>query len=326
MKPFPPYLRVALSLLGLFFASRPAEGAGDLLGYSVLKGQYLNQTGAETVVTDPDFGFSLLASVDLVDFDLMTNGSVRLPNGSVHEMDNLGDAWAFLDIHPTLASLNAAAPWGNYRIRFKTFKDGEFNCLLPFDETSLPPIPRLANFDEVQVVDPRNPLTLAWTFAATPNPEDFVQLYITLGHGTVFATPDFGAPGALNRTNRFLTVPPGTLEPGWIYSLNMEITRVADTNHGCYPGVDGVSATFRSTSVDFLTITIPEVRLLSRHADGTIDLEVFGEPGKPIILQDSPNLNLWQNVATNAADSGINRFVIPPGPAPTRFFRALHEY
>src|SRR5438128_115670 len=104
------------------------------------------------------------------------------------------------------------------------------------------------------------------------------------GHGEVFSSPDFGVPGALDRATRSVTIPPDTLAPGIIYSLNLEITRLASTNLACYPGGEGVTGTFSSTSIDLTTIVLPELRLLSGPSNGQISLSVQADPGMTIVL------------------------------------------
>jgi len=305
-------------LCWLPLTARPA----DVLGYSVLKGQFLNQTGADELVLDPDFGFSLLVSVDLTDFDLLEEATLRLPDGEEMAMDNLGDSWDFLDSAATLLALNEAYTWGDYVLLFNTINDGGFSCLISLPESPLPPTPRLVNFADVQAVDPGKPLKLVWDFDAAPESNDFVQVYVNLGHAEVFSTPNLGSPGALDGTSRSATIPAGTLEPGWIHSLNLEITRLVSTNADCYPHAEGVGATFRSTSVDVSVLVPPVLRLMSQPTNGVVAVEVRTEPQQTVVLQASADLEVWSNVATNTAPSGTNVFNIPLGDVPGRFFKA----
>jgi hypothetical protein len=99
--------------LALLSTSAERLSAVDVTGYSVLKGQFLNQTDPDTLVTDPDFGFSLLVSVTLADFGLVTNATVTLPDGSPVDLDDLGDEWDHLDSFATLDELNQTDGWGN---------------------------------------------------------------------------------------------------------------------------------------------------------------------------------------------------------------------
>src|SRR2546425_13293526 len=124
MKDFGLGLIVAVAALTLWHAPVAAR-ATDVRGYSILKGQFLNQVGPDALVTDPDFGFSILASVDLTEFYLVTNASLALPSGNLKRMEDLGDAWSYLDSHDTLLSLNTAYESGNYTVVFKTVNDGK---------------------------------------------------------------------------------------------------------------------------------------------------------------------------------------------------------
>lgn len=293
-----------------------------MLGYSVLKGHFLNQTDADTLVTDPDFGFSILASVDLTDFYLVTAASVRPPGGSVVSMDDLGDSWDFLDSSGSLEGLNDEYGWGNYTVSFTTENDGKFTCALNLPETPLPPTAKLLNFAEVQAVNAAEELTLRWDFSETPEAGDFVQVYLTQGHWEWFSSPNYGEPEALDGTSRSVTIPAGTLEPGSYYSANIEITRLAGTNALCYLDVEGITATFASTSVDVVTLWPPTLRLTSPPKNGIVSVEVLADPGRTVVLQGSPALAPWIDLQTNAAPSGTNLFDVPVDGSGARFFRA----
>jgi hypothetical protein len=316
----------AAALMAAFLCfSLSLARAQDVRGYSVIKGQFLNQTSPGAPVLDLDYGYSILASVDLTDFNLVTNASVRLPSGTREVMDDQGDSWGYLDSFTTFSALNSRYGWGNYTIDFKTVNDGNFSCVLALPNTPLPPAPRLVNFADVQAVNPVKPLTVSWDFSATPKADDFVQVYITIGHDEVFSTPDLGEPGALDSTARSVTVPADTLAQGAIYSLTLEITRLVSTNSTCYTSAEGITATFSSTSIDVTTIVLPQLRLLSRPVNGVVSVEVQGDAGKTIVLQDSDDLMAWRDLATNAAASGSNLFTVANGGQAARIFRARQQ-
>ena len=314
-------LAPALFLAWLWFSSAGVRAA-DVSGYSVLLGQFLNQTGPEELVQDPDFGFSILASVDLTDFFLVKDASFQTPDGTVNTLDDMGNYWAFLDTRTTLSALISDYGWGDYTLEFSTVNEDDYSCVLPLPDTSLPPAPKLVNFDDVQAVDPAKLLILYWDFVQAPNADDFVQAYITQGHGVVFSTPDFGWPGALDGTARSASVPSELLAPGAVYSLNLEITRLVSTNSTDYPGAEGIAATFSSTSIDVVTLMPPRLRLLSAPPGGGVSVEVQAEPGSTVVLQGSDTLAAWSDLATNAASSGTNVFTITSGGPVAQFFRA----
>jgi hypothetical protein len=304
----------------LWMSPLDAQGA-DVRGYSVLKGLFQNQTDANTLEVDPDFGYCLLASVDLTDFYLVTDASFRLPGDRVEAMDDIGDFWAFMDSRSTFLSLNTAFGWGTYTFDFTTANEGSFTCALTFPTTPLPPTPRLLNFSAVQEVNPSQPLRLEWDFSAMPRPSDFVQVYINHGHDEIFSTPDLDQPGALDGTARSVTLPAGTLEPGRVYSLNLEITRVVSTNAASYPGAPGVAGTFSSTALTIGTMALPRLRLAAPPANGALSVEVWGAPDKTVVLQGTDDWKEWRNLATNSSPSGTNLFVAPVGNETARIFR-----
>jgi hypothetical protein len=320
------WLRRALAWAVVGLCVQPfAAWSADVVGYSILKGEFLIQTGADELVLDPDFGFSLLASVDLADFDLLKEASLRLPDGNEREMDDVGDYWAFLDSAETLASLDEVYTWGDYVVLFSALHDGDFSCLISLPEAPLPPTPHLLNFVEVHAVNPGAPLKLTWDFDAPPESDDFVQVYVNLGHAEVFSTPDLAQPGALDGTSRSVSIPAGTLQEGRVYSLNLEITRLVSTNSECYPYAEGLGCTFRSVAVDVTTVVPPVLRVLSQPTNGVMLIEVRSEPEQMVVLQASVDLEVWSNMSTNADRSGTNRFSISVDELYHRFFRAWQQ-
>ena len=299
--------------------------ATEVIGYSVIKGHFLEQRGPEELVLDSFFGFSVLGSIDLSDSKLISAGQVRLPEGRTVDLEDFGDTWTLLESFETQAELDAAYQWGDYIVTFDSRVEGPHACLLELPETPLPPVPRLTNFEASLSVDPSRPLTLNYTFDGALAKRDFVQAYVTLGHGEVFATPNQGEPGALTIEDRTVTIPAGTLVPGFVHSLNLEATRVTGTNDACYPGVQGYAAVFRSTSVDLLVLTPPSLRFLTATAAGSIELEVVGDPGGTIVLEGSGDLRSWTAIATNRSDSGTNTFAVARDGKEHRFFRAAQD-
>jgi hypothetical protein len=302
----------------------PTHGA-DVTGYSIIKGHFLNQTGPDQLVDDPLFGFSILGGVDLADLNLLDSAELRLPEGTTIELDDYGDTWTLLESFETQEELDTAYQWGDYIVSFDSQVEGPHSCLLELPETPLPPTARLVNFDDVQSIDPSRPLTLTWDWDAVPAANDFVQLYVTLGHGEIFSTPNLGEPGALTPEDRTVTIAAGTLVPGAIHSLNLEVTRITATNATCYPDVTGVAAVFRSTSVDLFVLTPPLLRLLGRPTNGLPELEVVGDPNGPVVLQGSLDFKAWSNLATNTSETGTNRFLLPTAGEAHRFYRAVQR-
>lgn len=304
--------------------------AADVRGYSVLKGEFLNQVGPTERELDPDFGFSVLASVDLTDFDLATQARVRLPDGDTLEMDSLGDSWVLLDSYATLEELDVAYVWGDYILLFKTVHDGDYSCLVELPERALPPGALLSNWEDVQGIDTARELELRWEYDAPLRADDFVQVYVNLGHQEVFSTPNLGEPGALDGRVRSVTLPPGVLAPGLVHSLNIEITRLISTNSGCYAGVEGVGGVFRSTSIDLVTVKPPQLRLLSAAAGSAVVVEVLAEPGSTVVLEQSPDLAAWTPVTTNRPALATNVVTLPATPLagpspPALYFRARQD-
>lgn len=295
------------------------------MSYSIIKGHFLYQTGPEELVSDPLFGFSFLGGVDLVDLDLLNSATLLLPGDTLIDLEDYGDSWSLLESYETEMELDEAYPWGDYTLSFDSKTEGPHSCLIGIPETPLPPTPRLTNFADVQTINPSQPLTLNWEFDALPAADDFVQMYVNLGHGEVFSTPNQGEPGALTIHDRSVTIPADTLVAGYIHSLNLEVTRVTSVNSECYPDVQGYGAVFRSTSVDLFVMTPPVLRFLSRSGNELPEIEVVADPEGTVVLQGSPNLQTWSNIATNTSSSGTHVFRLPPETGADHFFRAFQN-
>ena len=312
----------ALAGLLLLLTMAVPSHAAEIRGYSLVRAVYNLQTGPETLVLDDDFGFNLLATVD-TDFDLVKNAKFFFPDDTFEVMNNLGDNWTFSDNggFKTPADFNAEYPPGRYAIEFQTATEGTFKCELDLSDRPLPPSPRIVNYADLAAVNPSKPLDLTWTFTEPPLASDFVEVYITLGHLVVASTDDFGGTNAFNGNDRTLTIPAGTLAPGLVYGLNLEITRVSATNSTCYPHALGVSGTLASTEIPLITIFLPEIRLLSAPTNGFVNLEVRTEVTRELVLETSSDLVKWTGLATNTPAQNTNVFKIPVTRAPT-FFRA----
>ena len=301
----------------------PARLAGaDVQGYSLLKGRFLNQTAPGVVVPDPDFKFSFLASVDLTDYDLLQRAFLDFPDGGSTDLEDYGDSWGLLDIYDTEEDLHSAYGWGQYTVSFAAVDEGGFECPLDFPLTPLPPIPTLVNYDSIDRVDPARPWTLTWEFDTPPETNDFVQVYVSYGHGSVFSTPDIGLPGAMDGTARTVTLPAGTLWYEDSFELNLEITRVVSTNTASYPDAEGVAATFSSTSLIVSTVPPALLRVLPSTNRTEAFVVVTAPPASTVVLQASDALAGWVDLATNAAASGTNAFPISTAEPARRFFRA----
>ena len=319
-----PKLWAPTAMVAFLLAAHPTPAA-DVTSFSVIKGEFLLQESADTLTRDPLFGFSVLGGVDLSDFNLLKSAKVRLPEGESLLLDDLGDAWSLLDSFETQAELDGAYQWGDYTVSFDSISEGSFACLIEMPETPLPPAPRLTNFEVTLGVDPGQPLTLQWDFDRPPAQNDFMQVYVNLGHAEIFATPNLGQPGALNSRDRTLTLPPNTLVPGFIHSLNLELTRIVGTNADCYPEAQGYGGVFRSTEIELFVYTPPTIRLLPASGPTLPEIEVVADPDGIVVLQSTPDFKSWINLATNTSTSGTNVFTLPPGSKAPFFLRALQR-
>lgn len=78
-------------------------------------------------------------------------------------------------------------------------------------------------------------------------------------------------------------------------------------------------------SLDLFVMTPPVLRFLSRSGNELPEIEVVADPEGTVVLQGSPNLQTWSNIATNTSSSGTHVFRLPPETGADHFFRAFQN-
>jgi hypothetical protein len=75
--------------------------------------------------------------------------------------------------------------------------------------------------------------------------------------------------------------------------------------------------------IDETTAAVLEI---IRLADGSLVLEVNGQPGRQYLIQASANLTTWTTIATELASDGVIRYTDPDtGSNPIRYYRAVAQ-
>lgn len=95
-------------------------------------------------------------------------------------------------------------------------------------------------------------------------------------------------------------------------------------------GSDGLDAAFLdNVLLPFglpIDETTPAVLQIVRLPNGSLVLEVQGQPGREYLIQASTNLTGWTTIATEVASGGVIQFTDPDtGTNPVRFYRAVAQ-
>ncbi|MCX7916349.1 MAG: hypothetical protein N3A53_08630 [Verrucomicrobiae bacterium] len=132
--------------------------------------------------------------------------------------------------------------------------DGTRTATVNFASTVFPNPPQVLNWSAAQAIDPNANFVLTWSNFVGGTVNDFIQLEIYASNDqTVFATPGFGHPGALNGTNTSVLIPANTLGLGTNYTALLTFAKLISINTNDYPGAVGVAACVADTEFDLHT-------------------------------------------------------------------------
>ncbi len=219
--------------------------APDVQTVEVTKSVQWIQTNSGPAGPDPAGTYQFKAEVDAYLPGALTAGSVAFPatsSGPTNRSLTLDPdllTLACLDNVWTPQALDALYAQGNYTITFNTPHDGAKSLTLSLQSvTNAPPPPHFANFDAIRTVNASQPLSVSWDPWPGGGPGGFVQFRIEdLNGNKIYATPNLGAPKALNGGATNATIVGGTLAPGQTYRATITFNRLVGLNTTNYPGV-----------------------------------------------------------------------------------------
>jgi len=269
MKKSRPFLLPYISSL-VFTAFQPvASGADDASFIAVVKTQSFAQYNAivpALIDEEDDEGkkpLSFEIFVQGTSAGSITSGSFTGPgvvaSGSLSED---GQRWFFEQDFDKKPQLDSSFPGsGDYVISVEGENDGSQSVTLSFAGDDYPNVPFITNFEALQALDASAAITLQWDSFQGGSADDHISLYIEREHssegGTVYEAPNPGEPGALDGTSTSLTLPPGTLEPGNDYTVQIGFYRIGtpDTSY-----VEAVPAFGKRTRFPIETVAITDTQ------------------------------------------------------------------
>ncbi|MFP6875068.1 MAG: Ig-like domain-containing protein [Verrucomicrobiales bacterium] len=193
----------------------------------------------------------------------ITSGSFTGP-GSVASgsMTEDGQRWFFEQDFDKKPQLDSSFPSsGDYVISVEGENDGSQSVTLSFAGDDYPNVPFITNFEALQALDASAAITLQWDPFQSGSADDHISLYIEKEHspdgGTVYEAPNPGEPGALDGTSTSLTLPPGTLDPGSDYTVQIGFYRIGtpDTSY-----VEAVPAFGKQTRFPLETVAVTDTQ------------------------------------------------------------------
>ena len=273
---------VSACIIGL----QPSAGAADDASFiAVVKTQSFAQFNAIVPMLadeEDDNGrkpISFEVFVQGTSSGTINSGSFEGP-GSVASgtLEQDGQRWFFEQFFDKKPELDDAFPGsGDYVVNLEGANDGSQSVTLNFAAEDYPNVPFITNFEALQALDASTAVTVEWTPFEGGTADDHISFYINKENstdgGTVYESPNPGQPGALDGTSTSLTLPPGILEPGHDYAVQIGFYRIGtpDTSY-----VNAVAAFGKRTRFPMETLAVadtqdPSLRESSpSHEDGGI--------------------------------------------------------
>jgi hypothetical protein len=236
----------------------------------------------------------------------------------------------------TLADLDANYPTGVYTLRINAAHDG--NRVVSLNMSSLSAnafpsnAPRIANFNEAQVVDSFTNFGLGWDAFAGGTTNDFISVSIADTNGTVvFRSAALGAEAGLtllNGADTSILIRSNILSWGQTYYGYIYFEKDAVIQTTNYAGARGLVGFAKATSFPLKTRSVVPTLTTLGLASNRFAVRLSGDAGKTYIIQASTNLTgtNWTALVTNVANGGSFDYTnVSTGSFASRFFRALFK-
>ncbi len=311
------------------FAMKAAPA--DIARYALAKGQVFQQTGPGASVALPTNGCFFTALLQSLTSNSVSSASLITPSNSSRIMDRSGQTlWALTNTLSTPAALNLAFPAGRYTLRATCANDGTQALYLSLP-TAFPPAPHLLDYDPAQLHDAFMDFRLAWDRFTTAGTNSFIQLTIRNPDGqTVFATPDFGNPGALSGAAVSAFVPAGVLGPNSFYEGSLLFESFQLTNATAYAQIPGRASMVSVTRFRFGTFgpgNPPVLRPGWDIASRSFLLDADVVPNQSYLIEYCTNFPpQWLPLFTNSSSSNILEFADPGAPARAQTFYRIRVW
>lgn len=313
--------------LGLFLvAFASLASAADVSVYAVIKTQIFSQTSSAAPTLAPTGGYTFASVINATSVTSVTSATLQLPSavvrnfGPVPGLGPLGVAQQF----DTEAAMDAVFSTGNYAFTINGATDGTRTPTLSLPASAYPNTPTITNFVAAQNIDWTQPFTVTWGAFIGAATFDYIQLVVERNGTRVFATPDFGQPGALTGAATSATIPANTLIPGETYAATLAFGNVTAVNTFAYGSpftIPGVTAFAKTTRFSMTAPgTTPQLTIAKGATPGTFDLSWNADIGRTYDLRGTQDFVTWSPVAVVTADAMVETISDTPA-LPFRFYR-----
>ena len=252
-------------------AADPA-GVGDIEIVGLYRAEFFIQVPGEGPTRPATGGYAAAVFVDSTGFNTLIEGSVTTPDSETFPLPYAwGDALEIEEEFDSPEELADAAPSGVYQVTVQTARAGTQSVMIQVPDPVFPSIPEIIELEALQQVDATRQTELRWSPFVGGGTGDFIRLKVALDTDqgddfTVFDTPEFPDPGYLDGTRTSVVIPPGTLDPGREYRIELEFARLAVNDTQTLPGSRIAVAAVRASEAPLITTGIlpqPEIRIQS---------------------------------------------------------------
>jgi len=295
----------------------------DVRSYGVEKRVNYLQTGATPVpLASP---FEVVSFATGAANDSMTAASFRPAGGAYRNLTAAGADFKYSEIFATQAAMEAAFVGGNYEVRMTTKNNGVRAITNAFAGNLYPDPPQVSNIDEAQFVKPAQPFAFSWTMNdATAN--DLLQFAINDGTNIIYTTPLVSMAGAMNGSQRTLTLPAGVLAPGKTYTGLLRCCRLTSLDTSTYTGAIGQWAYARVTRFPIQTANGPSAppTLMPPVKSGSqTQLTFTSVRGEKYTIYSSADLRTSAVAQTLIAPGSSTTTMLPANGLGSEFFRIV---
>ena len=240
----------------------------------------------------------------------VTSASLTFPGGAEIELTNQFGFFTLLESFETEGELEAAAPAGDYTMRFE--QSGQPERVIPMAvPVTLTIVPMVSNYAAAQEIDPARDFTLQWNPFDPRGPGAFIRVTITDGFGNlIFQAPNPCVPRELEASDTSTVIPANYLRPGVIYRGLLEFGEMFYSSTNDVPQMSGYGAVERQTQFTIQAVgstggTLPAVftsfQLLT---NGHPQFTLIGSPDTDYDVERTGDLTEpdWTVVGTATTD------------------------
>jgi hypothetical protein len=304
-------------------------------GFSLQKTVSYVQTNANAPVLDGDDAAWFMAIVTSPTNNPVVEATLKLPGGSTLILSNpvvlMPRYFSYNASFSTPAAMDAAFPAGTYTFTVKRTDNATQSASLAVPAGSEPPVPHLANFPELLSFNAGQDFTFRWDPFAGVTSQDMLYIMVS-DRNTNFHAPDPCIPRELANTATSILLPKNTLSANTNNSGALMFMRFLAHNTNAIPDILGSASYTKMTGFDFINQgenpeqpSAPQFEPggVSVSPDGTVELDLSGDPGSTFEIEFSTDLKSWTWIHTETATNGTLRYTHSPPPTATAgFYRA----